>query len=100
MSQILALRSPHANAQVLQQQAFLPFRDLFAFLFENHPQLAEELVRAYSNTMRWYYSTTFARYKEVLEKVPLYTIDKQDALGNESLGSRGITNRPNYLLPT
>ena len=81
VSQIKSLRSPNINAQIIQQRAFLAYKDLYAFLTKHHPQLAEEIGQAYSNTMRWYYLSHFTRYKQALEKMPLYTVDMTDALG-------------------
>ncbi|KAL8791912.1 MAG: hypothetical protein Q9195_005488 [Heterodermia aff. obscurata] len=83
VSQIKALRSSNMNAQIIQRQSFLKYRDLYAFLARHHSQLAEEIGQAYINTMRWYYSSNFTRYRQALEKMPLFTVDKQDALGND-----------------
>ncbi|KAK6064407.1 Vacuolar protein sorting-associated protein 52 B [Seiridium cupressi] len=83
VAQIKALRSPQINAQIIQQQNFLRFKDLFSFLHKHHPTLAEEICRAYQNTMRWYYHNQFSRYEAALRKLKLHTIDKTDVLGNE-----------------
>lgn len=37
VAQIKALRSPHINAQIIQQQNFLRFKDLYTFLYK-HPR--------------------------------------------------------------
>ncbi|KAK4694546.1 vacuolar protein sorting-associated protein 52, partial [Lecanoromycetidae sp. Uapishka_2] len=78
---IKSLRSPSINAQIIQQKAFLAYKDLYAFLARHHAQLAEEIGQAYINTMRWYYLSHFTRYRMALDKIPLYTVDKHDALG-------------------
>lgn len=83
VAQIKALRSPHINAQIIQQQNFLKFKDLYAFLHKHHAALAEEICQAYRNTMRWYYLNQFTRYQKALEKIKLHTIDKTDVLGHE-----------------
>lgn len=83
VAQIKALRSPHINAQIIQQQNFLKFKDLYAFLHKHHAALAEEICQAYRNTMRWYYLNQFTRYQKALEKIKLHTIDKMDVLGHE-----------------
>lgn len=83
MAQIKALRSPHINAQIIQQQNFLRFKDLFIFLHKHHSNLAEEISQAYMNTMRWYYHTQFTRYWKALEKIKLHILDKNDVLGQE-----------------
>jgi hypothetical protein len=88
VSQIKSLRSPNINAQIIQQRAFLPYRDLYGFLAKHHEQLAEEIGQAYINTMRWYYSSQFTRYELALEKIPLYTVDKHDALGLDHSSQR------------
>ncbi|KAF5025463.1 hypothetical protein F66182_2439 [Fusarium sp. NRRL 66182] len=83
VAQIKALRSPHINAQIIQQQNFLRFKDLFTFLHKHHPTLANEISLAYMNTMRWYYLNQFTRYERALAKVRLHILDKKDTLGHE-----------------
>ncbi|KAI9793943.1 MAG: hypothetical protein M1833_000512 [Piccolia ochrophora] len=94
VSQIKALRSPNINAQIIQRQSFLRYKETFAFLARHHPNLAKEIGQAYINTMRWYYLTHFTRYQKALEKMKLYVIDKQDAVGQEEQSKKG------NLLPT
>nr|POE61040.1 vacuolar protein sorting-associated protein 52 [Quercus suber] len=89
VAQIKALRSPNINAQVIQQNRFRRYRDVFAFLARRQPQLAGEISQAYINTMRWYYSSHFARYKLAIEKLDLYVIDHSDAIGAEPAAKRG-----------
>ncbi|KAI0198948.1 Vps52-domain-containing protein [Astrocystis sublimbata] len=89
VSQIKALRSPHINAQIIQQQNFLKFRELFTFLHKHHPKLADEICLAYMNTMRWYYANQFSRYENALKKMKLHTLDKVDVLGNDDTSRRG-----------
>ncbi|KAJ4258694.1 Vacuolar protein sorting-associated protein 52 [Fusarium torreyae] len=83
VAQIKALRSPHINAQIIQQQNFLRFKDLFTFLHNQHPTLANEIALAYMNTMRWYYLNQFTRYEKALGKIKIHILDKNDALGHE-----------------
>lgn len=83
VAQIKSLRSPNINAQVIQQQSFLKHKELYPFLSRNHPQLAEEIGRAYANTMRWYYNSNFARYNTALGKLQLHTIELNDLLGSD-----------------
>ncbi|KAJ6444243.1 Vps52 / Sac2 family protein [Purpureocillium lavendulum] len=83
VAQIKALRSPHINAQIIQQQNFLKFKDLFTFLHRHHETLAEEISLAYMNTMRWYYVNQFGRYEKALGKLKLHVLDKNDVLGHE-----------------
>jgi len=55
----------------------------------HHAQLAEEIVQAYTNTMRWYYSTHFQRYHKTFEKLKLHVMDKNDVLGYEEAARKG-----------
>lgn len=84
-SRIKALRSPNINAQSIQQQAFLRYRSLFTFLAARQPQLAEDIGKAYTNTMRWYYQTHFVRYEGSLRKLRLHVVDKSDLLGEDPM---------------
>ncbi len=79
---IKSLRSPNINAQIIQQQHFLRYKDLYTFLRKHHEQLAEEIGQAYMNTMRWYYLTNFTRYERALSKVKLHSIDSHSVLGS------------------
>ncbi|WYZ45435.1 hypothetical protein EsH8_VIII_000751 [Colletotrichum jinshuiense] len=88
VAQIKALRSPHINAQIIQQQNFLKFKELYAFLHKHHSKLAEEISQAYMNTMRWYYANQFARYQKALEKLKLHILDRNDVLGHEETTRR------------
>lgn len=90
VSRIKGLRSPNINAQIIQRQSFLTYKDLYNFLARHHSQLAEEIAQAYINTMRWYYLNNFTRYRQALEKISLYTVDKQDALGVDQTSQKSI----------
>ncbi|KAK4938779.1 Vacuolar protein sorting-associated protein 52, partial [Elasticomyces elasticus] len=89
VTQIKALRSPNVNAQILQQNALLRYKDLFTFLAKHQAQLAEEISQAYANTMRWYYLSHFSRYKSSLEKLKINVIDKTDVLAQDESSRRG-----------
>ncbi|TAQ91207.1 hypothetical protein B7494_g397 [Chlorociboria aeruginascens] len=91
VAQIKALRSPNINAQIIQQQNFIRYKDLYTFLHKHHPQLAEEIGQAYLNTMRWYFLNQFTRYEKALEKVKLHLLDKYDVIGSGDDGSRKST---------
>ncbi|KAK7725678.1 Vacuolar protein sorting-associated protein 52 [Botryosphaeria dothidea] len=84
VAQIKALRSPSINAQIIQQQGFLKYKELYSFLARHQKKLADELCQAYINTMRWYYLNHFTRYHEALQKMKLHTIDQHDAMGSEN----------------
>ena len=92
VAQIKALRSPNINAQVIQQNSFLRYKDVFAFLARHNSELAEEITQAYVNTMRWYYSSHFSRYKSAVEKLRLHTIDQTYTLGPEAVSAKGVRN--------
>jgi hypothetical protein len=83
VSQIKALRSPNINAQVIQQDAFLKYKDLYAFLARHQRKLAEEIGQAYINTMRWYYLNHFTRYEAALKHIKLHVLDKNDVIGQQ-----------------
>lgn len=81
VAQIKALRSPNINAQLVQQQKFLKYKDLFTFLSSHQPKLAGEISQAYINTMRWYYLSQFTRYEASLKSIKLHAIEKTDLIG-------------------
>lgn len=89
VAQIKALRSPNINAQIIQQQSLLKYKDLFSFLAKHHPKLAEEVSQAYINTMRWYYTNHFTRYQKALEKIRVPIIDKNDVFGPDESSRKG-----------
>lgn len=89
VAQIKALRSPSINAQVIQQNSFLKYKDVFAFLTRQQPQLAEEISQAYINTMRWYYLHNFSRYKAALDKLGVHIIDQTEVIAADSGVKRG-----------
>lgn len=80
VTQIKAFRSPGINAQVIQQN-LIKFKDIYSFLNKAQPQLANDLVQAYVNTMRWYYSSHFERYKLALGKLNILTVPESSTIG-------------------
>ena len=52
-------------------------------MFKHQSQLAEDIAQAYNKTMRWYYLSYFNRYKQALDKLHVYSIEKQDTLGGD-----------------
>jgi hypothetical protein len=89
VAQIKALRSPSINAQIIQQQSLIKYKELYGFLSRNHPTLAEEICQAYINTMRWYYLTNFTRYSQALDTIKLHSTDRNDLLGADSTLQKG-----------
>ena len=95
VSQIKALRSPNINAQLIQQQGFLRFKDLYTFLSNHQPQLGTELSQAYVNTMRWYYLSQFTRYESALKLLKLHIVDKADLIGSaDDSSTRRVSRGP------
>ena len=84
VAQIKALRSPNINAQILQQQTLMKYKELYSFLVRNHAVLADEIGQAYINTMKWYYSSNFTKYLQSLDKLQLHELDQQDILGADA----------------
>ncbi|KAJ4289007.1 Vacuolar protein sorting-associated protein 52 [Kalmusia sp. IMI 367209] len=100
VAQIKAIRSPSINAQIIQQQAFLKYKDLYAFLARHQPELASQICQAYVYTMRWYYLNHFTRYKASLEKLKIHALDKYDVLGEDPTSKRsGALLGPTRSLP-
>ena len=91
VAQVKAIRSPNINAQILQQQTFLKYKHLYAFLARNHNTLADEIGQAYINTMRWYYNQNFTRYHAALSSLQTHAVDQHDLIGTESSTSRRTT---------
>ncbi|KAG2166333.1 Vps52-domain-containing protein [Aureobasidium pullulans] len=88
VSQIKALRAPGVNAQLLQQNNFMRYKDAFQFLDRHQPQLGQEIGRAYINTMRWFYLHNFSRYKASLERMNIHVIDKTEVLAQDDATKR------------
>jgi hypothetical protein len=88
VAQIKAIRSPSINAQIIQQQAFLKYKDLYAFLAKHQPDLAAQIAQAYIYTMRWYYLNHFTRYGAALDKLKMHVLDRHDILGETPTAKR------------
>ncbi|KAI9375678.1 Sac2 family-domain-containing protein [Aspergillus egyptiacus] len=83
VSQVRALRSPNINAQIIQQQRLVKFKDLYSYISRAHPELAGQITQAYINTMRWYYLSHFTRYSQALSKIKVYPTDRNEILGGD-----------------
>lgn len=88
VSQIKALRAPGVNAQLLQQNNFMRYKEAFQFLDRHQPQLGQEIGRAYINTMRWFYLHNFSRYKASLDKMNIHVVDKNEVLAQDDTTKR------------
>jgi hypothetical protein len=76
------------NAQVIQQQHLVKYKDLYSFLSRAHPALSDEITQAYVNTMRLYYLSNFTRYIQALEKLKIHASDQNNVLGGDPSGQR------------
>ncbi|EEQ39335.1 hypothetical protein CLUG_03463 [Clavispora lusitaniae ATCC 42720] len=68
------------SSQVVQEK-LLQVKEIYSFLEDRHPQLAKQLQLAYIYTMKWYYTTRFAKYLHSLQKLRLKVIDSSFVLG-------------------
>ncbi|KAI9684332.1 MAG: hypothetical protein M1829_002141 [Trizodia sp. TS-e1964] len=90
-NKIKALRSPNVNAQIIQKQCLLKYKQLYAFISAHHSRLAGEIGQAFINTMKWYYLSNFTRYQKVLEKMKLASNDKNNLLSQDETSRRNTT---------
>lgn len=90
-SRIKAFRVFGVNSQAIQKE-LLDFRDLYTFLKFRNSKLSEDLLKAYINTMRWYYSSYFSRYIKALEKMSIHRVAKNVLLGSDDKKG-GIFNK-------
>jgi len=97
VDRIRSLRVPNSNIQVIQQTTMLRYRALFHFMLEHHSQLANEIKQAYMNTMRWYYSHHFDRFRRTLEKVRLES--RVEMIGNDEARRGGLFSMSRGTLP-
>ncbi|KAI1923321.1 Vacuolar protein sorting-associated protein 52 [Ophidiomyces ophidiicola] len=88
VAQIRAIRSPNINAQILQQQSLARYKEIYSFLSRHQPQLAEEILLAYVNTMKWYNLSNFTRYNQALDKLKIHFMDRNDLLGGETASQK------------
>lgn len=79
--QIRLLRRLLKTLSQVVQEKLLRIKELYWFLDERHPQLAKQLQLAYLYTMKWYYTTRFAKYLYALQKLKLKLIDQLFVLG-------------------
>lgn len=79
----LLRRSLKTSSQVVQEK-LLQVKELYAFLEERHPALAKQLHLAYIYTMKWYYTTRFAKYLYALQKLRLKVVDLLFVLGGSN----------------
>ncbi|OJD15519.1 hypothetical protein AJ78_04215 [Emergomyces pasteurianus Ep9510] len=100
VAQIKAFRSPNINAQIIQQQSLIKYKDLYGFLSRNHTALAGEISQAYINTMRWYYLSNFTRYHQALEKLRVHSAERNDLLAGDPSSQKGSNIFPGGRNPS
>ena len=64
---------------------------------KRQPQLGVEVAQAYSNTMRWYYTSYFTQYHAAISKLKLFITDGKYVLGEDttaSARSRNVSSGP------
>lgn len=86
IKQIRLLRGSLKTSSQLIQERLLQTKEAFYFLKERQPKLANQLQLAYIYTMKWYYTTRFAKYLYALQKLKIKQIDTGYVLGANELG--------------
>lgn len=66
------------------QKSLLQVKEIYGFLEDRHPTLAKQLQLAYIYTMKWYYTTRFAKYLYALQKLNLKIVDSLFVLDSPS----------------
>lgn len=84
IAQIRQLRSSVKSLSQAVQKQLLSVKDIYTYLKRRHPELANQLQLAYIYTMKWYYTTRFAKYLYSLQKLRLKSIDLLYVLGSSN----------------
>lgn len=83
-------RSLKALSQKIQE-SLLQIKEVYGFLYERHAKLADQLLLAYIYTMKWYYTTRFAKYLYALQKLRTKHVDLLYVIGSaESGDAKGL----------
>lgn len=72
------------NMQVLQTSVLLKYQTLFGYLDRHHPNVASELLRAYTGAARTYYETGFRRYIRSLATIKGRSGEPFELIGSTS----------------
>lgn len=86
IKQIRLLRGSLKSSSQVIQEGLLQMKEAFYFLRERQPQLSNQLQLAYIFTMKWYYTTRFAKYLYSLQKLKIKQIDNGYVLGANEHG--------------
>lgn len=75
INQIRMMRRLVKTSSQVVQEKLLQVKEIYIFLEDRHPTLARQLQLAYIYTMKWYYTTRFAKYLYALQKLNLKIVD-------------------------
>ena len=83
--QMALLRKPQTNIRILQSHSLLHYADLYEFLLDASPDVAQELFRAYSESMSKTLYALFRTYQAQLIQLDAtkYAATRQDVLAVE-----------------
>ncbi|KAK4704423.1 vacuolar protein sorting-associated protein 52, partial [Phenoliferia sp. Uapishka_3] len=107
LAYFLSLLKPFTTAVTdslgeLQNEVLLPSKPLFDFLRRHAARQAHEFQKSYVSTIRWYYETGFRRYIRALEKMRIRGMEKNEPIGEVTLGSKNslaLLARKNSIVP-
>ncbi|KAG4304629.1 hypothetical protein PORY_002022 [Pneumocystis oryctolagi] len=74
LSKIKILLNSYSNSRAIHQ-LFIKYKFLYFFLFKRQSQIASEIKQVYQNTIQWYYSYHFEKYRIFLEKLKMNIFD-------------------------
>lgn len=75
INQIRLMRRLVKTSSQVVQEKLLQVKEIYVFLEDRHPALAKQLQLAYIYTMKWYYTTRFAKYLYALQKLNIKIVD-------------------------
>lgn len=84
IAQIRLMRSSLETSSQLVQEGLLSIKEAFSFLSLRHPELGKQLQLAYIYTMKWYYTTRFAKYLYALQKLQIKHVDASCVLSGSN----------------
>ena len=81
LDKIRSLSLPNTNVPIVHKTVLLGYTSLNHFLMERHIEAAKEVQAHYLSTMSTYYANNFSKYINRLQKLLLFTTDKNDLMG-------------------
>ncbi|KAJ3165680.1 hypothetical protein HDU88_003873 [Geranomyces variabilis] len=94
IKRIESLRAPNTNIAIIQQNIFLKYKELYAFLAERYSDAALEVRTLYVHTVGSYFLASFDKYLKQLQKLQMVIADKFDLIANEESGKRMLQSLP------